>query len=139
MTPSRPTVTAIVDTHAVVWYLRGDARLSRAARAWIDQPANANAVVGVSAISLVEIVYLVEKGRLSLEDYEILAQTLKDNDTVLVEIPVTSEIAETMRSVSRDSIPDMTDRVLAATAVHMGIPLITRDEKIRASKVRTIW
>lgn len=139
MTPSRPAVTAIVDTHAAVWYLKGDARLSSTARAKIDQPADGNTVVGVSALSLVEIVYLVEKGRLSLEDYEILAQTLKDNDTVLVELPVTNEIAETMRSVSRDAIPDMTDRVLAATAVYMGVPLITRDEQIRASKVRTIW
>ncbi len=35
--------------------------------------------------------------------------------------------------------PDMPDRIIGATALHLGLPLITRDGKIRASDLRTIW
>ena len=31
------------------------------------------------------------------------------------------------------------DRIIAATSVHLGLPLISRDSKIAASKVNTIW
>jgi predicted nucleic acid-binding protein len=33
----------------------------------------------------------------------------------------------------------MPDRIIAATALSLGLPLVTRDGKIRASNVITIW
>ena len=39
----------------------------------------------------------------------------------------------------RDVVPDMPDRIIAATAVHLGLPLITRDERIRSAGIKTIW
>ncbi len=33
----------------------------------------------------------------------------------------------------------MPDRIIAATALHLGLPLVTRDHRIRASSVTTIW
>ena len=44
-----------------------------------------------------------------------------------------------MRQVSRDSVPDMPDRIVAATAVYLGVPVISRDGRIRASSIQTIW
>lgn len=44
-----------------------------------------------------------------------------------------------MRSVDRRQVPDLPDRVIAATALHLSVPLISRDGKIRASGVATIW
>jgi predicted nucleic acid-binding protein len=40
--------------------------------------------------------------------------------------------------IGRAEIPDMPDRIIAATAVCLGVPLVMRDGKIRASAVRTI-
>lgn len=60
-------------------------------------------------------------------------------DALLAEIPVDSSIAQALRHVSRDQIPDMPDRIIAATALHLGLPLISRDGKIRLSEVETIW
>jgi PIN domain nuclease of toxin-antitoxin system len=56
---------AVVDTHALLWYLTGDAALSDKARSSIESADSDLATMYVSAISLVEIVYLIEKGRLS--------------------------------------------------------------------------
>jgi predicted nucleic acid-binding protein len=44
-----------------------------------------------------------------------------------------------MRLVARADVPDMPDRIVAATAVYFGVPVISRDARIRASNVRTIW
>lgn len=44
-----------------------------------------------------------------------------------------------MRQVPRDQIPDMPDRIVAATALHFGVPVISRDGRIRASSIQTLW
>jgi len=52
---------------------------------------------------------------------------------------LTVEIVDALRRVPRPDVPDMPDRIVAATAVYFGVPVISRDAKIRASSVRTIW
>jgi len=52
---------------------------------------------------------------------------------------VTSEIIDTMLAVPRVDIPDMPDRIVAATALYFGVPVISRDGRIRASNVLTVW
>jgi predicted nucleic acid-binding protein len=44
-----------------------------------------------------------------------------------------------MASIPRADVPDLPDRIIAATAVYLGVPLISRDRAIRASSVETIW
>jgi PIN domain nuclease of toxin-antitoxin system len=55
------------------------------------------------------------------------------------EIPVTLAIARTLTSVDVAKIPDMPDRIIAATAVHLKLPIISRDGKIRLSGLQTVW
>ena len=56
-------ISAVADTHAAIWYLFGDPRLSRAALEFIDQSVKEKKKIAVSAITLAEVVYLGEKGR----------------------------------------------------------------------------
>jgi PIN domain nuclease of toxin-antitoxin system len=92
-----------------------------------------------SPISLAEIVYLAEKNRLPTSAYEELKKALADHEYVIEEAPFSAEIVEAMRQVPRADVPDMPDRIVAATAVYFGVPVISRDARIRASNVRTIW
>src|ERR1039458_4256945 len=93
----------------------------------------------VSAVSLAEIVYLVEKSRLPENAYADLKNALADPDHVLKEAPFTVEIVDAMRNVSRAAVPDMPDRIVAATAVYFGVPVLSRDGRICASNVQTVW
>jgi PIN domain nuclease of toxin-antitoxin system len=95
--------------------------------------------IAVSAISLAEIVYLVEKKRLPASVYIDLKAVLGDTNSVLEEVPFSGETAEAMRMVPRDAVPDMPDRMIAATAIHLGVPVISRDGRISASSVETVW
>jgi predicted nucleic acid-binding protein len=39
-----------------------------------------------------------------------------------------------LAKIDRDSIPDMPDRIIAATASHLNVPLLSRDKKIKISR-----
>jgi PIN domain nuclease of toxin-antitoxin system len=132
-------IAGVADTHAALWYVLAHPRLSHAARAFIDDAAaNGNDVL-LSSVSLAEIVYLIEKSRLPASAYDDLMAALRNPEYVLEEAPFDSHIVEAMRSVSRAEIPDMPDRIVAATALRFGVPVISRDGRIRSSTVRTIW
>ncbi len=130
-------IVAVADTHALIWAVLGDPRLSPAARALMTVGGTDS--VGVSAISLVEIVYLEEKRRLPAGIFARIASALATSAGALVAIPIDAAIAQTLTRVRRDSIPDMPDRIIAATALHLGVPLVSRDAKIQASSIKTIW
>ena len=57
-------VVAIADTHTTLWYLFSDPRLGRAASAFIDATVADGNHIGVSSISVAEMVYLIVKGRI---------------------------------------------------------------------------
>jgi PIN domain nuclease of toxin-antitoxin system len=49
------------------------------------------------------------------------------------------EVADAVALIPRSVVPDMPDRIIAATALHLNLPLVTADHKIQASQVQTIW
>ena len=132
-------IAAIADTHTAVWYIFADARLSAQAKLTIEEAAANGLYVGVSTISLIEVVYLTEKQRLAPETLNRLAETLKNPDEVLIEVPIDSKIVEHLRQIPRDQVPDLPDRVIAGTALRFGVPVISRDGEIKAASLQTIW
>ncbi len=133
------TIAALADTHTALWHLFGDAMLSAAAGAFISEAATARRKIAISTISLAEVVYLVEKRRLPPSAYDELTQALADPEHVFTEAVFTAAIVQAMRQVSRAEVPDMPDRIVAATAVYFDVPVISRDRRIRATSLKTVW
>jgi len=129
----------LADTHAILWYLIRDPRLSSAAGAAMNTASASGDPIYISAITLVEVLYLVEKGRLSHDDHRVILQALDDSGNPTRLAPLDRGVADSLGKVSRQDVPDMPDRIITATALSMGVPLISRDGKIRASQVQTIW
>lgn len=132
-------LAAVSDTHAVIWYLANDPRLSAAARGVFEDAAQQGHQVAISSITLVEMVYLVEKGRIPAGHFTGLAAELSNPESLLVEIPVSLTIARALSRVDVSQIPDMPDRIVAATALHLDVPVISRDAKIQTANLRAIW
>ena len=132
-------LAAVADTHTAIWYLFGSDALSEIAKQTIEEAAKDGFYVGVSALSLAEIVYLSEKQRISSETLRRLTDTLANPEAVLSEIPLDSQIVKSMQDIPRVDIPDLPDRVIAATGLYFDVPVITRDAKIQAADVKTIW
>ncbi len=64
---------------------------------------------------------------------------VESDDALLVEIPFDRNIALTLRQVDRSQIPDLPDRIIAATALYVNVPVISRDRRIQLSSIDTIW
>lgn len=132
-------IVVVADTHTAVWYLFNNLRLSAGARQEIEGAFRAGNQIEVSSISLAEMVYLAEKGRIPSSAVQDLIHSLSDPGYPLHELPVDASVAEQMAFISRDEVPDMPDRIVAATGLRYGVPVISRDRQIRASKIQTIW
>jgi len=130
----------VTDTHSLYWHLTNDPRLSAVARQVFQEADVALHQILVPSIVLIEMVYLVEKGRL---DAALVEQVFALLDTVTSSYAVTpldQGTARALRDIPRSAVPDMPDRIIVATAHQLGLPLITRDAKIHsAGVVPVIW
>ena len=129
----------VADTHAVLCMLLDSPRLSIGARSVLQDAVQSGSSIYMASISLVEIVYLVDKSRLPINALQKLQAALNDPAFGLEVIPLDRDIAETVAQIPLTMIPDMPDRIIAATALFLKLPLVTRDHKIQAAKIETIW
>jgi PIN domain nuclease of toxin-antitoxin system len=132
-------MSAVLDNHTVLWYLENSKQLSTAARTTIENAVREARQVHVSAISLIEAVYLVERQKLPLTALQRLRQALKDPDAGLSIAPVDASVADALENIPRGVVADMPDRIIAATALHLGLPPVTRDRRLQAAGIQTIW
>ena len=129
----------VTDTHALIWYLENDKRLGPAATAAYDDCDQGRAIIHIPTICLVELVYLQEKSRLSAHLRTQLDAELAAGLSGLVVAPLTIAVVDALARIARSDVPEMADRIIAATAFHMGLPLITKDHQIQRAGIQTIW
>jgi PIN domain nuclease of toxin-antitoxin system len=130
---------AVTDTHSLIWYLEDDSRLSPRASHVFDACDAGQSVIYIPTICLVEILYLQEKGRIPTDLRTKLDAHLRRSDTAWIIVDLTAAIVEAMARVPREQVPDLPDRVIAATALHLGVPVISKDGDIQLTDVETIW
>lgn len=87
---------------------------------------------------MVEIQSLVEKGRLSADDQRMVVAAFDDVQNPARLVPIDRAVVDALGQVHREEVPDMPDRIIAATALSLGVPLLRRGRKIRASSTQTI-
>lgn len=128
-----------LDTHAWLWWVTGDRRLSRrAARAIAG--ATRGAGVSLSMISIWEVAKKVEKQQLVLDRplREWMDQALGVAGLMLVEL--TPAILLESCSLPQPFHGDPADQIIAASVRHHGASLVTKDQNLRRyPHVPTIW
>ncbi|MGH3838976.1 MAG: type II toxin-antitoxin system VapC family toxin [Pseudonocardiaceae bacterium] len=120
----------LLDTHALIWWLDGGARLREESRAAIRSRANE---VRVSPVSAVEISIKVAKGKLDAPG-DLVAQIARHGFTAL---PVTIEHGIAMLGFSANH-GDPFDRLLIAQAQCEGLTIVTSDRAFAAYDVPTL-
>jgi PIN domain nuclease of toxin-antitoxin system len=127
------------DTHSIVWFMDGDTRLSVTARTAMRASMQSGDPIFVASMSLVELTYLVEKRRLPESALRILRVALTDSSFGFRLVPLDLKVTDALAHVPRNEVPDLPDRVIAATALALKVPLVTCDGRIRAANIQTIW
>jgi PIN domain nuclease of toxin-antitoxin system len=131
----RIALSLLLDTHAALWLVQGDARLGDAARARIERASPGD--LFISDLLLLELAMLLKKGRVIVKTRpaDFLDRLARRFEVV----PLTSIIA-----VRAMGLPlpqgDPFDRVFVATAIEIRAELVSRDAAIRESSlVPVVW
>jgi len=128
-----------LDTHIIIWDALQPEKLTSKARKMIDQ-ANELGEIFISDISLWEIAMLMHNQRLVVDTtYSEFIGLIRAANHYVFE-SITPEIADLSVSLESGISLDPADRLICATSMVRGAPLITADSNLRASKmVKTIW
>ena len=125
----------LVDTHAILWWLAGDERLSKRARKILQDPENKR---WVSIASLWEIAIKMSSGRLPAEGLTLgtIAGLLKSQQFAILPVRLEDLLRlELLPWLHRDPF----DRLIVAQALEEGISLLTADGDMSHYPVQTIW
>jgi PIN domain nuclease of toxin-antitoxin system len=129
----------VLDAHALVWFLEGNARLGPNARVVMQDPAS---VLYLPIIDLAEACWVVDRGRTSIPSAGSLVSDV-DADPRVVLVPLDRAILDI--SLTLTPINEMHDRLITATALHLAgagspVSLVTCDANITASGlVPVVW
>ncbi len=128
-------MSVLLDTHAALWLVQGDTRLSPTARERIS--ALDRDGIFISDLMLFELGVLVSKQRVIIAGP--LGPFLWDFSSHFRVLPVDAEIAAMAVELALPQA-DPFDRIFVATARRHKLPIVTRDREIRESAlVETIW
>lgn len=130
----------VIDTHTLIWYKNKSSRLSKAADATLLAAEAGGELIYIPSIVIVELRYLIEKGTLTFTEFSDILTDIKDPNTALTVAALDLLTAETLGQIPRAVVPDMPERIIAATALTLDLPLVTCDAKInKLSNIRIIW
>jgi PIN domain nuclease of toxin-antitoxin system len=128
-------VRVLLDTHTLLWAKISPEKLGRQAAEILAQPLN---VIFVSAASAWEIATKVRLGKIpGLERLERdFLEIMEQSGYTLLPI----DVANALRA-ARFTAPhrDPFDRMIAAQALAMDMPILSKDTKLDAFGVRRLW
>ena len=123
------------DTMAIVLHLEKRKSGTNAERIF-DEADNGKIIIHIPSIVFAEILYLSEKGRIGLTLAGVEKHLQKFPN--FRETPLNFEIIEHAGQIK--DIPELHDRLIAATARFLNLELITNDQKIiNSTFVKTVW
>ncbi len=130
--------SVIVDTHIIIWDQLDPTRLTDKAKKAIAK-ADVEDKIIICEITLWEISILIKKKRLIIDKpyLEFINKVLQTKNYLLQGI--NPDIAFMASEIEMDT-KDPADRLIAATSIVLGFPLVTSDQFMRQSnEVMTIW
>lgn len=128
----------LLDTHVAIWLAQEYARISPRAQSAIEEARHKDRGLAVCGITLLEIAWLSNHGRIHLTpDLEAFLTEVEQRFVIL---PITANIALQAFELPPSYPKDPADRIIGATSLIENLPLVTADREIRKSRaVPTIW
>lgn len=120
----------ITDTQCLLWYLSDDRRLPRAPGRIFRNADRGDAQILVPSIVLVEVIFLAHRRRVSELLLARVLQLADDPDATISVVPLDMAVVHAVADFGPAAVPELADRVIAATARALNLPLLTVDHAI---------
>jgi len=131
-----PELLYVVDTHALIWYLTNDKKLSGQASEIFSAAERGETTLIVSAVVIAEL-YFANKTFSWFADFSETFQKLREKSYFHF---VDFRADDTLDFDRDNSVPEMHDRIIAGLAKRLEAPLITSDSLIKSSNaVKIAW
>jgi PIN domain nuclease of toxin-antitoxin system len=129
----------VLDTHTWIWFISKPEVLSKKAKKAVSAAVKEKSVL-ISSISAWEVALLVIKKRLTLS-LDVTDWIAKSEGLPFIQfIEISNTIAVKSVNLPQPLHPDHADRIIIATALSAGVPLVTKDKKLlNYPHVKTIW
>lgn len=121
------------DTHCLLWFITQDRRLPRIARKIFAEAKEGRVQIVVPSIVLVETIFLAQRQRVSEANLAQVMETSEDANASICIVPLDMAVVRALKDFGPAAVPEMPDRIIAATARALGVPLLTTDPIIAAS------
>lgn len=130
----------VLDTHTLIWWVDSPQKLSKKAKKAIEEEKSKDRGILVSSISTFEIYLLIKKGKLELANNPDVWLEKIESLPAIRFIPVDNKIAAYSVNLPDFDYKDPADRMIIATALNLGVKLVTSDKKILNYKnVQSVW
>ncbi len=123
----------VADTQCILWYLNNDRHLPRVFQAVFAAAESGRAQILIPSIALVEAIFLLQRQRISETVVAQLLALSEETDATLCVVPLDMAVIRALKDFGPAAIPEMPDRIIAATARALDVPLLTTDPEIAAS------
>lgn len=127
-------MNVLVDSHAVLWFLNGDSRLSDIGKETIE---NSNNIKYVSVDTIWEIAIKISLDKLRIDSgLKNFLDMIVDNGFEILPISFSHVITlSSLEFIHRDPF----DRLIISQAITDKMHILTKDEHIIKYKIQTLW
>lgn len=130
----------VTDTHALIWHLYDSPKLPPTVRAIFARADAGEDEIIIPSITLVEIIYLTEKRRISTDAVQKVFGLLNSGADNYRIAALETSVAYAVQRVDRALVPELADRIIVATALQLGLPLIAHDRQIeQVVELAVVW
>jgi len=124
------------DTHALLWWFTDSSKISLRASEIFEKCETGENIIFIPAIVLAEALTIFEKKRVSF-NFKTLFRKIDASENFML-IALDYPILQEMMTLKK--IPEIHDKIIASTAKHLKVPIITKDKTLQSFRlIKTIW
>ena len=116
----------VIDTQAIIKFLNGEKVINDQINLILNEADEGKNIIIIPSVVLFEIAYLNEKGRINISLDSI--SDIINTSSNYIEEQLSIDIIKA--SFQINDIPELHDRLIAGTAKHLNIPILTNDPEI---------
>lgn len=125
----------LADTVAIIRHFSGIGNIGNEAKQILKSADRGENIIYISAISMVEIMYLAEANKIPVDFNSIKEHLIESANYRIIDLSL--EIVEEARKVKEF---ELHDRLIVATAIYLNIPILTCDQTIlNSDSIAAIW